>query len=84
MKQIDECLDRHFDGKPPLMKKWKVLQKNHLDRNLLFVFHYHHMVIVYDMDRKEILDEWAELPADKRGLKAIKEYLNKRFNTDFT
>lgn len=84
MKQIDECLDRHFDGKPPLNKKWKAIQQLHLGKNLLCVFHYHHLVVVYDPDTKEILHEWAELPTDKRGLDAIKEYLNKRFNTDFT
>lgn len=75
MKQINECLDRHFDGKKPLAKKWQVRG----DEYRIALFHYHHRVLIYDLKRKQVLFEWWQKPADKRGLDAAKEYLKKRF-----
>jgi len=77
MKQIDECFDRHFAGKKPLAKKWQVRRIEHC----LFLFHYHHKVLVYDTREKRVAFQWWEKPADKRGLDAAKEYLKKHFES---
>jgi hypothetical protein len=45
----------------------------------MVLFHYHHLVLVFDTYLKKILYEWAELPADRRGLDAAKVYLKRRF-----
>jgi hypothetical protein len=76
MKQIDTCLDRVFEGKKPLKQKWQVIiQKK--DNNL-YLYHYQHLILVYDLDNERIEYEWYECPTDKRGLDAAKEYLEKR------
>lgn len=71
MKQIDECLDRAFSGKKPLKKKWRAF----ITQGVLFLYHYHHLVLVYDIDTDWIVKEWWEKQADKRGLEAAKAYL---------
>jgi hypothetical protein len=38
-------------------------------------------VLVYDVENKKVLKEWWELPTDKRGLNAAKEYLRKKENS---
>lgn len=82
MKQIKECLDRVFQGTPPLKsKKWKAFVGHWLGKNPnhLFVFHYHHLVLVYDTMEHKVLYEWWERSADKRGLDSAKEYLSNTF-----
>lgn len=84
MKQMDECLDRVFSFQHPApSKKWKAFRGAWLGEkpNLILLYHYHHLVMVYDSTANEILHEWWEKPTDKRGLDAAKEYLNKKFNT---
>lgn len=72
MKQIDECLNRHFEGKRPLLgKKWQVRG----DEISIVLFHYHHRIMICDLKRKKIKFEWWQVPADKRGLEAAKKYL---------
>jgi hypothetical protein len=80
MKQIQTCLDRVFAGEPPLKQKWRA----HLGRatvcdnhRWLLLHHYHHLVLVVDLDTKEIIRQWWEKPADKRGLDAALAYLKK-------
>lgn len=80
MKQIDECLDRVFNGQRPLNKKWKAF----IIEGYLYVFHYTHRVFVLRLHDRHIIEQWWEKPADKRGLNAIKLYMNKKFETDFT
>lgn len=75
MKQIQDCFDRHFEGKPPLKKKWQLRESD----NVLFLFHYHHLIMIYEMTKNKIMYEWWERPADKRGLDAAKAYCSQKF-----
>lgn len=75
MKQIDECLTRAFAGKSPLpSKKWKAI----IEDDLLLVFHYHHLILAYDVNTHERYREWHERPADKRGFDAALQWLEDR------
>jgi hypothetical protein len=73
MKQITECLDRAFNNEKPLKRKWRAVVSQ--ENNYLFLVHYQHLVLVYDLDNENILHEWWELPADKRGLDSAKQYI---------
>lgn len=79
MKQIDECLERFFTGKPPLKRKWQARWYKDYP-HIMILFHYQHIILVYDTHKKEILYEWWEVPADKRGLEAAKKWLDNKFN----
>ncbi|MEB2277013.1 hypothetical protein LAV82_23625 [Bacillus sp. ILBB4] len=80
MKQIDECLTREFSGKPSLKRKWRAFlgtnPKTHC--RMLLLYHYHHLILRYDVDHHVVLYEWWEKPADKRGLDSAKEWLGER------
>jgi len=77
MKQMNDCLDRFFAGQKPLKAKWQA--RWHKDySHIMILFHYQHVVLVYDTHNQEILKEWWEVPTDKRGLDAAKEYLAKK------
>jgi hypothetical protein len=81
MKQIDVCLDRHFLGQQPLKAKWQA--RWHKDYpHILVLFHYQHIILVVDMDEREILHRWAEVQADKRGLNAAINYLNRKWENE--
>ncbi|WDI05034.1 hypothetical protein PUW25_26050 (plasmid) [Paenibacillus urinalis] len=77
MKQIEECFDRYFDNMSPLKKKWQIVDA---PGNSLWLFHYHHLILVFNKTTREIIHEWAETSADKRGLRAAKEYLTRRYD----
>lgn len=77
MKQIRECMDRAFEGKRPLAKKWKAVISND-ETNYLFLTHYHHLILVYDLDTNTILHKWWERPADKRGLDSAMKLIEER------
>lgn len=81
MKQMQECLDRAFQDKPPTpSRKWKAFINYHPDyRGHLHLYHYHHLVLVYDTNTHAIRYQWWEKPADKRGLDSAKEYLEERW-----
>lgn len=74
MKQINDCLDRFFANKKPLKAKWQARWHNEYE-HIMILFHYQHVVLVYDTKEHHILKEWWEVPTDKRGLDAAKEYL---------
>lgn len=78
MKQIDDCLTRALDGKQPLKKKWAAIIHSTETHDYLFLFHYHHEVLVYNLTDDEIIREWWERPTDKRGLDAAKKWLSER------
>lgn len=82
MKQITECLDRVFNNQRQLKKKWIpfIIWHEEDQRNYLFLYHYHHLVLVYDLRDHDILLEWHEKPADKRGLDSAKKYLEEKFH----
>lgn len=77
MKQIDICLDRAFENKSPLKTKWKaIIEKDNVSNiNKLTLFHYQHIILIYDLENKKILSQWYECPTDKRGLNAALKYL---------
>lgn len=77
MKQMNDCLDRFFEGRTPLKAKWQA--RWHKDySHIMILFHYQHVVLVYDTAEQKVLHEWWEVPTDKRGLDAAKEYLAKK------
>ncbi|MEK4781026.1 hypothetical protein NST86_33200 [Bacillus sp. FSL L8-0199] len=81
MKQISDCIDRALKGLPPLeSKKWKAyLQWNEEHRtHYICLYHYQHLVLIYDTVKKSILHQWWEKPADKRGLDSAKEYIEEK------
>lgn len=78
MKQIDTCLDRHFSGQKPLKAKWQA-RWHHENPDVLILFHYQHVVLLANMKTKDIIYEWWEVPTDKRGLDAAKDYLKKKW-----
>lgn len=75
MKQIDTCLSRFFAGDRPLKMKWFACQRPNTNEPILYLFHYHHLVLVYDFKHSIVLYEWWEREADKRGLDSAKEWL---------
>lgn len=81
MKQIEECMERAFNNqRPPDSKKWKGIWIDHPKHGkVMYLYHYHHLVLVYDHINHRYLYEWWELPADKRGLDSAKEYLEERW-----
>lgn len=79
MKQIDTALWRAFsDHKPLKSAKWKGYMKWTGQTYILYLFHYHHLVLKYDVFNQQILFEWYEKPADKRGLDSAKIWLKAR------
>ena len=71
MKQIDDCLNRFFTQQKPLKKKWQAVKQN---ETLVYLFHYQHLVLVYDCIEAKVIYEWWEKQADKRGLDSAKEW----------
>ena len=78
MKQIQECLDRHFEGKFPLQKKWQARERE--DR--LYLYHYHHLILVVNLKSKHLEYAWFEKQADKRGLNSAIKYLANKFEEE--
>lgn len=79
MKQIDTCLTRVFDRKPPLQQKWKAfIAEGGYCKGELHLYHYHHLVLIYHVEKDFIMYEWWEKQADKRGLESAKEWLEER------
>lgn len=78
MKQIRECVDRALKGDPPLRKKWRaqVLHVKDYPFPVLVLMHYHHLVLLYCVERSKVLYSWHELPTDKRGHDAAITYLD--------
>ncbi|MGF0347734.1 hypothetical protein ACQR3P_29260 [Rhodococcus sp. IEGM1300] len=83
MKQITECLDRAFQKKPPLNKKWRaqIMHLKDYPHPVLIVMHYHHLSLLYCIERRKPLHTWWEKPTDKRGLDAALDYLENRPST---
>ena len=79
MKQINDCLNRFFARQSPLKKKWSA-HSQVLDNGseVLLLYHYHHLVLVYHIQTNRVLHQWWERQADKRGLDAALAYLERR------
>ena len=78
MKQIDTVMHRAFSGHPPLKTKWKGIINYERGEHILYLFHYHHLILKYNVTRRIYLHEWYEKPADKRGLDSAKIWLKAR------
>lgn len=76
MKQIYDCLDRFYTQQKPLKAKWQA--KRHQENGHLYLFHYHHLVLVYDDKVHKVLYQWWEVPTDKRGLDAALAYFENK------
>ena len=72
MKQIDEVLGRALRGERPLAHKYRAFIKE----DKLGLFHYQHLLLVYDLKEKKADYTWHETPTDKRGLDAALKYLD--------
>lgn len=77
MKQIDECLRKAFSGKLPTpSRKWKgFIQRNEQGGFSLHLFHYQHLILIYDLDINRVTYEWWEKRTDKRGLDSAKKWI---------
>lgn len=85
MKQINEALNRLFDGRKQLKQKWIAIKHHSNDDNkdYLLLYHYQHLILVVSLDDYSIKHEWWECPTDKRGLDSAKIYIeNKKQNID--
>lgn len=79
MKQIHTAMFRVTNGHPPLKSsKWKAFLIWTGNTYILHLYHYHHLVLKYDMFSHVILFEWWEKKADKRGLDSAKIWLEAR------
>ena len=71
MKQVNICLDRALSGEKPLMHKYRAF----IHTNRLFLYHYQHLLLVFNLIEKKSEFTWYETPTDKRGLNAALTYL---------
>lgn len=79
MKQTDEMFGRFIKGMMPLRKKWQMRYTHEDGQVMLYFFHYHHVIYVYECNSCRTVYEWYEKPADERGLAAIKRTLSSDF-----
>jgi hypothetical protein len=77
VKQMDECLNRAVveKNRPLNGRKWKAFTVRSGSEEILYLYHYHHRVLIYSLDSQRVLEEWWEKPTDKRGLDAAKAWL---------
>lgn len=70
MSQIHEALWRAVNSKRVLRKKWKAfLYTDEYENNkVVALFHYHHLVMIYDVANDIEIFAWYQVNADKRGL----------------
>lgn len=63
-----------------MSKKWKAFLRWDNTKKTYFVllYHYHHLVWVYDMFNRQELYEWWERPTDKRGLDSARIWMKAR------
>lgn len=83
MKQIQECLNRYFNGQSPLKRKWQIDEntaafQGEVNREVLCLYHYQHLVLVVDKSTYETYYTWWEVQADKRGLDSALEYFREK------
>jgi hypothetical protein len=78
MKQIKKIFDRFFNNQHPIKHKIQVRWFDDT-KNFLILFHYHHVLLIYDIKKNESIYEWYEVKTDKAILDASKKYLNDRF-----
>lgn len=77
MQQIENCIDRALRGEKPLAHKYKAIVN---EVGLLYLYHYHHLLLIYNTLLHEAIYQWHETPTDKRGLEAALKYLETKGN----
>jgi hypothetical protein len=80
MKQIDEALNRFFDGRKQLKQKWVAIKQIEDSNEFLVLYHYQHLILKIDLKDLSVKYKWYECPTDKRGLDAAIEYINNKKN----
>ena len=79
-KAVQEVFDRYFNMKKPLKSKWQIgttLDKQD-GRSYLCFYHYHHLLLMYDLKENVVRYQWWEKPTDKRGLDSALLILEQR------
>ena len=72
-KALCEQLDRVLSNRKLLKNKWTPIIKG----EYIYVYHYHHLLFVYDLILKHVVYEGQNMvlkPTDKRGIKNCKLY----------
>lgn len=74
-KALFDQLDRALSNRKLLKNKWTPIIKG----DYIYVYHYHHLLFVYDLKLKSVLYEGQNMilkPTDKRGITNCKRYFN--------
>lgn len=75
MKQIDDMCNGFFEHKKHTQKKWYASFVLMDFGGVIVYCHYHHIALVYAIDRNEFVYVWeGETRSDKRGIADIIEY----------
>lgn len=85
MKQIETMFQRFLDAKKPLTAKWQMrlvamnrrtsYDDSEINMQCIIFMHYHHNILVWDIDNDKTIYSFSEKAADERGLRAIYKYL---------
>ena len=78
MKQIDEALNRFFDGRKQLKQKWVAIKQQKDLNEFLVLYHYQHIILIINLKDLSIKYKWYECPTDKRGLDAALKYIENK------
>lgn len=66
-KQVDQALTRALEGRPPRGKCTALIANG----QLLF-YHYHHLLLAYDLSTRSVTYRWHVRPTDLRVLLAVR------------
>lgn len=80
LKSVQEVFDRYFSLKKPIKSKWRVttMLDRRDGRTYICFYHYHHLLLMYDLRDGVARYQWWEKPTDKRGLDSALIILNQR------
>jgi hypothetical protein len=77
-KQLYEQIDRVLSNKTLLKNKWTPIIRN----DYIFIYHYHHLIFIYDLKLKTSLYEGQNMilkPTDIRGINNCKLYFKNKY-----
>lgn len=80
MKTLKTQIDRAIKGKKPLKNKWHAYLME--DRKEIYVFHYQHLIHVFNYRINKTVFRWYETRTDKRGFNFSHNYLNEMYNIE--
>lgn len=80
LKSVQEVFNRYFNLKKPIKSKWHIatMMDRQDGRSYLCFYHYHHLLLMYDLKDEVVRYQWWEKPTDKRGLDSALLILNQR------